>query len=113
MTDVVYVIRNQLAQFWARSREWMDGREAQRLLKFRHRDEALNQLVELSARDIDLRGEVFACDLDERGHPVVEVSEHATPTLAEKAAREAANADAASDGEASDEGDANSDSAQA
>lgn len=95
MSDAVFVIRNHLGQYWSRASEWVDGREPQRLLKLRHRDEALNQLVELSARDIDLRGEVLGCELNGRGEPVVEASEHATPTLAERAAAEAANSAAA------------------
>jgi hypothetical protein len=95
MSDAVFVIRNQLGQFWTRAQEWVDGREPQRLLKFKHRDEALNQLVELSAKDIDLRGEILACETNSRGEPAVEASEHLTPTLAEKAAAEAANSDLA------------------
>jgi hypothetical protein len=91
MADTVYVIRNQLQQFWARSSEWVDGREPQRLLRLKHRDEAVNQLVELSARDIDLRGEVVACELNERGEPRVEASEHLTATLSEIAAKKAAD----------------------
>lgn len=94
MSDAVFVIRNQLGQYRTRAGEWVDGREPQRLLKLRHRDEALNQLVELSARDIELRGEVVSCELSGRGDPVVEASEHRTPTLAEKAAMEAANGSA-------------------
>ncbi|MEM1188661.1 MAG: hypothetical protein AAF933_01645 [Pseudomonadota bacterium] len=90
MSEPVFVIRNQLQQFWTRAGDWVDGREPQRLLKFRHRDEALNQLVELSARDIALRGEVLRADMGERGEPVVEASEHLTPTLAELAAAKAA-----------------------
>ncbi len=93
MSDAVFVIRNQLGQFWTRAQEWVDGREPQRLLKFKHRDEALNQLVELSAKDIDLRGEILSCETNSRGEPAVEASEHLTPTLAEKAAAEAANSD--------------------
>jgi hypothetical protein len=91
MSDVVFVIRNQLGQYWTRAQEWVDGREPQRLLKHRHRDEALNQLVELSARDIELRGEVLGTETDARGEPVIEPSAHLTPTLAEKAAAAAAN----------------------
>ncbi|MFT4767704.1 MAG: hypothetical protein ACI8RN_000833 [Glaciecola sp.] len=86
MSDGVFVIRNQLGQFWTRAGEWVDGREPQRLLKIKHHDEAVNQLVELSAKDIELRGEVFACDLDARKEPAVEASAHLTPTLAEKTA---------------------------
>jgi len=92
MSDAVFIIRNQRGQFWARAGEWVDGREPQRILKLKHQDEAVNQLVELSARDIDLRGEVTSCELGERGEPQVTVSEHKTPTQAEKAAAEAAEA---------------------
>jgi hypothetical protein len=100
MSEAVFVIRNQHGQFWTRSSEWVDGREPQRLLKLKHHDEAINQLVELSSKDIDLRGEVISCNLSARGEPEVEVSEHLTPTLAEKAAaqaelRRAAEAEAA------------------
>lgn len=102
MNDEVFVIRNQLGQYWARSGEWVDGREPQRLLKQKHRDEAVNQLVELSAKDIDLRGEVLACSLGEKREPEVEVSEHRTPTLAEKAAAEAASAKAIEDSTANE-----------
>lgn len=103
MDDPVFVIRNQLGQYWTRAGEWVDGREPQRILKHRHRDEAVNQLVELSARDIDLRGEVLGCDLNARGEPRVDVSGHATPTLAEKAALEAANSEEQTSLEASDD----------
>ena len=97
MSDHVYVIRNQLGQYWARSSEWVDGREPQRLLKLRHHDEAVNQLVELSSRDVELRGEVQSCVLNDRKEPIVEVSEQQTPTLAEKAAAEAAGRAAANE----------------
>jgi len=110
MSDTIFVIRNQLGQYWTRAGEWVDGREPQRLLKLRHRDEALNQLVELSARDIDLRGEVVSCELSGRGEPVVDASEHQTPTLAEKAAMEAANS--ASEEAARAVGDGGADSAE-
>jgi geranylgeranyl pyrophosphate synthase len=100
MSDHVFVIRNQLGQFWTRVGEWVDGREPQRLLKLKHHDEAVNHLVELSSKDIDLRGEVIDCPLNERKDPVVEISEHKTPTLAEKAATEAALAAAANEDKA-------------
>lgn len=112
MDEAVFVIRNQLGQFWTRAGEWVDGREPQRILKQRHRDEAVNQLVELSARDIDLRGEVLRCELNARGEPQVQVSDHRTLTLAEKAALEAANSSADGGVSVDDEGAAVSDQAK-
>ena len=106
MSNAVFIIRNQLGQYWIRAGEWVDGREPQRVLRYKHRDEAVNQLVELSAKDIELRGEVLQCEADEHDHIDLEASEHLTPTLAEKAAakaaaeREAAQALAEASGEA-------------
>lgn len=70
MTEV-YVIRDQNGWYWGKSKEWQDGRDPRQLARYRHRDEAVNTLVELSARDIDLRGEVLAASLSERGEPQV------------------------------------------
>ncbi len=106
MTQDVFIIRNQIGQFWIRAGEWVDGREPQRIMKLKHRDEAVNLLVELSAKDVALRGEILPCTLDERGEPAVEISAHPTPTLAEKAAAQAALAEQAAndaDPEDSDE----------
>lgn len=105
MSDDVFIIRNQLGQYWIRAGEWVDGREPQRILKIKHQDEAINLLVELSAKDIDLRGEVIRADLDERGDPDVPASDHQTPTLAEQAAEKArleAAREAANDEESAD-----------
>lgn len=70
MTDV-FVIRDQNGCYWGKSKEWQDGRDPRQLARYRHRDEAVNTLVEISARDIDLRGEVIAASLSERGEPQV------------------------------------------
>jgi hypothetical protein len=67
----VFVIRNQNGCYWGKSKEWQDGRDPRALARYQHRDEAVNTLVELSARDIDLRGEVLAAPLSERGEPQV------------------------------------------
>ncbi|MEM8943526.1 MAG: hypothetical protein AAGC91_15350 [Pseudomonadota bacterium] len=85
MSSTAYVVTNQQGQFWTRSKQWVDGREPKRLLKLKHHDEAVNLLVELSAKDIELRGFVVAVELAESGEPVVTPSEHKTPTLAEEA----------------------------
>jgi hypothetical protein len=72
----VFVIRNQLGQFWGKKKHWVDGRKRRKILTFKHKDEGLNQLVELSARDVSLRGEVVAVEHNDRGLPLVTASEH-------------------------------------
>ena len=80
MTDV-FVIRNQLGHYWGKSKAWVDGSEARAVMRARHEDEAINTLVELNARDFELRGEVVAVPLNERGQPDIEPSQ--IPLLSE------------------------------
>lgn len=78
MTDV-FVIRNQLGHYWGKGKEWVDGTEPKAIMRVRHEDEAVNTLFELSSRDFDLRGEVLAAALTEKGEPDVPPSEHRLP----------------------------------
>ena len=72
----VFVVANQLGQYWGKKKKWVDGTDPKKVLVNKHEDEAVNLLVELSARDIDLRGEVKPTACNERGVPRVEPSEH-------------------------------------
>jgi hypothetical protein len=44
-------------------------------MRAKHGDEAINTLFELGSRDFELRGEVLAAELSERGEPVIEASQ--------------------------------------
>ena len=96
-----FVVRNQLGHYWGKKKRWVDGSKPARVMTVKHRDEGLNLLVELSARDIDLRGEVVPVETSERGVPRVEPSEHRLQDeddIAAAARAEAADeADAAAD----------------
>lgn len=83
MTDV-YVIRNQHGHYWGKSKAWVSGAEPKAVLQAKHEDEAINTLFELSSKDIELRGEVAATTLSERGLPVVEASQVPLPSLEEE-----------------------------
>ncbi len=91
MTEV-YVIRNQLGHYWGKSKAWVSGADPRTVLRVKHRDEGVNTLVELSARDIELRGEVIAAELSERGEPVLEVSDIPLPEEAAAVSRDEAEA---------------------
>lgn len=87
MTDV-YVIRNQQGHYWAKAKLWVDGSDARPVLRAKHEDEAINILFELSSKDIDLRGEVIAAELSERGDPIIEPSAIPIPVEPEDDAEE-------------------------
>ena len=102
MTDV-YVIRNQLGHYWGKSKAWADGHDPHAVQRWKHEDEAINTLFELSSKDFELRGEVLPVPLSERDEPVVEPSEHrlaVEPEAQEDAPLESAPEPAAEAGQA-------------
>ncbi len=72
----IFVVCNQLGQYWGKKKHWVDGTNAKKVMTLKHQDQGFNLLVELSARDIDLRGEVLAVAANDRGVPRVVPSEH-------------------------------------
>ncbi len=65
----VFILQNQHQQFLTKSLEWINGCEANQLFKTPHRDIALNQLMELNAKDIQLRVKIISCELNKSGNP--------------------------------------------
>jgi hypothetical protein len=90
----VFVIRNQDGHYWGKGKEWVDGSEARAVMRAKHRDEAVNTLVELSSKDYALRGEVIATALSERGEPVVEPSQIPLPVAPEPEPQSAVQSEA-------------------
>lgn len=68
----VFVVKNQLGQYLNKQQEWVDGSDSHTLLRTLHKDEAINTVFEVSSRDIYLRAEAFACELDAKGNPIVD-----------------------------------------
>ena len=91
-----FVIRNQLGQYLTRKGEWVSGRDTSVLFQQPWHDQALNQLIEINAKDIALRGQVLELELDDKGRPVVEElgPDPQQPELLEASA---ANAESGSD----------------
>ena len=73
----VFVIRNQLGQYLDKHSGWLSGKDANALFRVDHRDEALNTLIEINAKDITLRGKILEVPVDDRKRPIVEISEEA------------------------------------
>ena len=80
MTDI-FVIRNQLGHYWGKGKHWVDGSEPKTVMKLAHHDQAINTLVELSSKDIELRGEIVGAELNARGEPKVEASDIPLPKM--------------------------------
>ncbi|OUR92783.1 hypothetical protein A9Q81_15805 [Gammaproteobacteria bacterium 42_54_T18] len=66
-----FVIRNQDGQYLTKKGEWVSGKEAKGLYHQAHGDQALNQLIEVNAKDIYLRGTIVELELCEKRQPIV------------------------------------------
>ena len=67
----VFILQNQHDQFLDKSLQWVDSCNSGQLFKHAHRDITLNQLMELNAKDVQLRATIIACQLDAKGNPVL------------------------------------------
>ncbi|MDX2463156.1 MAG: hypothetical protein QNK31_01470 [Porticoccus sp.] len=66
-----FILQNQHEQYLDKSLEWVNGCDASRLFKSPYRDVALNQLMELNAKDILLRATIITCEITAAGNPVL------------------------------------------
>ncbi len=67
----LYLIENQYGQLLSKELTWIDASEADTLFYSPHKDQAINQLVELSSKDTSLRGKITHCAVDDRGRPAL------------------------------------------
>lgn len=71
-----YLIKNCNMQYMSKNMAWICDHSAP-LFHTPHKDVALNQLVEVNSKDIQLRAEVVSCDLDAKGRPILPSQETA------------------------------------
>ncbi|WP_075186987.1 hypothetical protein [Teredinibacter haidensis] len=63
----IYVIRNQHQQFLEKSGGWSQGEDNRSVYRAVHRDEAINQIVELTVKNPDLRARICKLEVNEKG----------------------------------------------
>lgn len=71
MTDV-FVLRNQHNQFLNKSLEWIAAGESKTLYRTQHKDEMINQKVELTVKRPDLRIEAVHADQATNGRIMID-----------------------------------------
>ncbi|TFH67993.1 hypothetical protein E3W66_07045 [Gammaproteobacteria bacterium LSUCC0057] len=67
---VAYLLKNIANAYLDKSGEWQTDAPRAAVAQFRHRDEALNLLVELNAKYPDLRAAVIEVQLDDKQRPI-------------------------------------------
>lgn len=67
----IYIIKSHDESILGKDFDWMDGTNASQIFNTKHRDIALNQLIELNAKDINLRAKIVECEADKKGRPIM------------------------------------------
>lgn len=68
----LFILQNQDKLFLGRQNNWLDGRDLAALYKTAHKDEAINQMVEASAKDYRQRIKMLSCTANEKGLPLID-----------------------------------------
>ncbi len=67
-----FILQNQDKLFFGKNKEWVDGYDANTLYKTLHKDEAVNQMFEITSKDYKQRVKVIGCDVDEKALPIID-----------------------------------------
>lgn len=82
--DSVFVIRNHENRYLTKKHKWRSGKERQTLFRSAEKDVALNELIEVNAKDIMARLQLVLCEADDHGLPVVDVMADDPPEALEE-----------------------------
>ena len=62
-----FILQHADGRYFSKELDWIDELKSSAIFCCEHQDQALNKLVELNAKDIDLRAQVIACNSDHSG----------------------------------------------
>lgn len=66
-----YLLQNQDKLLLAKSRQWTDARDLRSLFQTPYKDEAINQKVEVNAKDYTQRIHLLEVELNDKGLPII------------------------------------------
>ena len=69
----IYVVRSVEGHYLSKHNEWLSGKDSSAIYFAKHQDVALNQLIDITIKDINVRAKIVECELDDKQKPVVEI----------------------------------------
>ena len=73
----IFILQTQDQRTLNKDLEWSSEADRNAVFQTPHRDIAINQLIELNAKDISLRAAIVECEADSKGRPVLTVGQQA------------------------------------
>jgi len=78
----LYILKTRNHLVLNKNCEWSDEPHRDTVFFTEHRDIALNQLIEVNAKDTDLRVYMVECDSDAKGRPILVVDKVVAENIA-------------------------------
>jgi len=72
----VYVVQSADGHYYSKHQEWLTGKDVSQIYFGKYKDEALNQLIDITLSDVNVRAKVVETVLNERGLPLLEIIAH-------------------------------------
>ena len=69
----IYVVQSADGHYYSKHQEWLTGKDANQIYFGKYKDEALNQLIDITLNDVNVRAKVVETLLNERGLPILEI----------------------------------------
>lgn len=76
----IFILQTQDQRTLNKDLEWSSEADCNAVFHTPHRDIAINQLIELNAKDIGLRASIVECEADSAGRPVLTIGQQASNT---------------------------------
>jgi len=69
----VYVVQSAEGHYFSKRSEWLSGKDASQIYVGKYKDDALNQLIDITIKDVTVRAKVVEVELNDRKQPVLEI----------------------------------------
>lgn len=69
----VFVVQSEQGHYYSKHGEWLSGKDNSLIYFGKYRDEALNQLIDITIKDVDIRARVKETELNAKNYPVLEI----------------------------------------
>lgn len=69
----VFVVQSAEGHYFSKHGEWLSGKEAHHIYFGKYKDEALNQLIDITIKNVDVRAKVVETQLNARNFPILEI----------------------------------------
>ena len=69
----VFVVQSAEGHYYSKQDQWLSGKDASQIFSGKYKDDALNRLIDITIKDINVRAKVVEVDLSERKLPLLTI----------------------------------------